>query len=203
MQRRLWLMGMAGAGLLSAGGALLLARRSPSASGPSAVAEDDICIVAPTFSYDPATGLPPTAARSVPADARCPVCGMFPARYPRWAAQVIFADGDVQFLDSPLSLFHYLQRVERYTTGRRRADVAAVYVADHGGGPWLPLEQAVFVHGSSQLGPMRSGNLPAFASAAEAQAFAARHGGQALAAATLQRGLPRDLQQLAPHTHTP
>lgn len=203
MQRRLWLTGIAGAGLLSAGGALWLGPRGQPGQSPVAVPEDDVCIVAPTFSYDPASGLPPNAARPVPPGARCPVCGMFPARYPRWAAQVIFGDGDVQFLDSPLSLFHYLQRVERYTTGRRLADVAAVFVADHGGGPWLPLEQAVFVHGSSQLGPMRSGNLPAFASAAEAQAFAARHGGQTLDAVTLRRGLPRELQRLAPHPHHP
>lgn len=58
---------------------------------------DDVCVVAPATPYDANSGLPMGAAREVPADARCPVCGMFPARSRSWAAQVIFADGDAHF----------------------------------------------------------------------------------------------------------
>lgn len=168
---------------------------------PADTAIDDVCIVAPTFAFDPASGRAPTAPREVPDTARCPVCGMFPARNRRWAAQVIFADGAVQYLDSPLSLFHYLQRVERYTPGHVAAEIAAVYVSDQTSGQWLDVDQAIFVHGSSLLGPMRAGNLPAYAAQADALALTRVRGGALTSAATLRQALPADLQTLAPHAH--
>lgn len=176
--------------------------RGATASAPAdATLPDDVCLTAPTFSYDPASGLPLQAAREVPPEARCPVCGMFPARQRRWAAQVIFDNGDVQYLDSPLSLFLYLQRVPRYTAGQSAARIAASYVTDLDTGAWTPAEQAWYVHGSRQMGPMRSGNLPAFATLDQARAFAAREDGEWLTAAHLRQGLPASLQRLAPHTH--
>lgn len=198
MQRRLLLFSLGAAGLLSTGAALVWRQVGVR---PVAVPEDDVCIVAPTFAYDPSSGLPPHAAREVPPQARCPVCGMFPARSRQWAAQVIFSDAEVQYLDSPLSLFHYLQRIERYTPGRRLSDAVAIYVSDLNSGQWLPADQAVYVHGSSMPGPMRSGNLPAFDSEPAARNFISRHGGQLLTAASLRQALPADLQQLAPHVH--
>lgn len=198
MHRRLMLMATGVAGLLAAGGTALLSRRGVPAVAMPAV---DICIVAPTFAYDPSTGRAPGAPREVPPEARCPVCGMFPARYPRWAAQVIFANGDVQYLDSPLSLFLYLQQVPRYTTGQSTASIVASYVTDLETGAWITSEQAWYVHGSGQMGPMRSGNLPAFTTVDQARAFAARQGGEWLTAESLRRGLPASLQRLAPHTH--
>jgi len=167
----------------------------------NAVLPVEVCLTAPTFSYDPTSGLPMQAAREVPADARCPVCGMFPARQRRWAAQVIFNNGEVQYLDSPLSLFLYLQRVPRYTAGQSVASILASYVTDLETGAWISAERAWHVHGSRQMGPMRSGNLPAFATEGQARAFAALEGGEWLKAARLRQGLPASLQQLAPHTH--
>ena len=91
---------LTGAGLLLAalawGGATTW--RSAQVPTPALVAdmEADFCVVAPPTPYDPALGLALTAARAVPVGARCPVCGMYPARSPDWAAQVIFANGDAQ-----------------------------------------------------------------------------------------------------------
>ncbi len=198
MQRRLMLMATGVVGLLAVGGTALLSRRGARAG---AAAEDDICIVAPTFAYDPSTGRTPSAPREVPPEARCPVCGMFPARYPRWAAQVIFASGDVQYIDSPLNLFLYMQQVPRYTAGQSAASIVAAYVTALDTGAWIPADQAWYVHGSRRMGPMRSGNLPAFATVDQARAFAAREGGEWLRAEVLRKGLPAALQQLAPHTH--
>lgn len=205
--RRQWLgRGVACAVPLVAGGAYWAALRAPQPAGPpaatgGAAVTPEVCIVAPTLAYDAASGRPPEAARDIPPDARCPVCGMYPARQPRWAAQVIYGDGHAHFLDSPLSLFHYLQRVERYAPGRGRADIKRIYVADQGSGRWLPASEAVYVHGSRSRGPMRSGNLPAFATVAQAEAFIAQHGGRVQAYDALVRELPPELQRLSPHTH--
>jgi copper chaperone NosL len=161
----------------------------------------DVCLVAPLKPYDPASGLSRYQARPVPADARCPVCGMFPARSRPWAAQVIFKDGDVHYLDSPLSLFMYLHEVERYSRGRHLQDIAARYVSDTRSGQWLDADKAFYVHGSDALGPMRSGNLPAFATEAQGIEFALQHGGQLMTAVALGQELPGDLARLAPHGH--
>ena len=153
--------------------------------------EADLCLVAPATPYDPASGLGPTQARAVPPEARCPVCGMFPARSPDWAAQIIFDDGDAHFFDSPLSLFMYLHDMARFGSGRQPQQIVAQYVTDAGRLPahtdrvnqtsrWIDARTAFYVHGSSAKGPMRAGNLPAFASRETAQAFAAQRGGVVL-----------------------
>jgi len=77
---------------------------------------NDVCIVAPTWPYDPASGRSLYEARDIPPQARCPVCGMFPARAQSWAAQVIFEDGNALFFDSPLMLFLFLANVPRYAS---------------------------------------------------------------------------------------
>lgn len=159
---------------------------------------DDVCIVAPPTPYDPASGQPLAAARDVPTDARCPVCGMYPARARAWAAQVIFSDGDAFFFDSPLSLMLYLGNVAHYTRGRTADSLVGRYVTDTDTGRWLHAQEAVYVAGSSAMGPMRAGNLPAFASTGAAQQFVQQRGGRALAFnaidAALLRGLAPNLR---------
>lgn len=170
--------------------------------GPSAVSVPaDLCLVAPATPHDPASGRGVWEAREVPPEARCPVCGMFPARSRAWAAQIIFRDGDAHFFDSPLSLFLYLQDVGRYSRGRRASDIAVSFVSDARSGRWIDARQAWYVHGSDAMGPMRSGNLPAFASPQAAAHFAQQRGGQVMSAAALSQALPPELQRLAPHAH--
>lgn len=199
LRRRHLILLAASGGLAATASAGWLVWRQRAARADATI--DDVCIVAPTFAFDPASGLAPTAAREVPATARCPVCGMFPARHRRWAAQVIFLDGAVQYLDSPLSLFHYLQRVDRYTPGRAAADIAAMYVSDQATGQWLDAERAIYVRGSTLLGPMRAGNLPAYGAQSEALALVGSRGGALTSAAALRQALPPGLQTLAPHAH--
>ena len=173
-------------------------RTPPSPSGNAALEGigDDVCVVAPPTPYDPALGQPLTAAREVPADARCPVCGMYPARARAWAAQVIFADGDAYFFDSPLSLMLYLGNVAHYTRGRTADAIVARYVTDTDSGGWLNALEAVYVAESSAMGPMRAGNLPAFADAEAAQEFVQQRGGRAVPFGAIDGAL---LRRLAPN----
>ena len=156
---------------------------------PSAAFEppaEDVCLVPPArqsvaHPYDPASGLEIFAARPVTADARCPVCGMYPARSPRWAAQALYRDGHVHFFDSPIDLFQFMADVPRYSPGRSASDILSTWVTDAPSSRWVAAEQAWYVHGSDALGPMRMGDLPAFASRDEAAGFARQRGGQVLA----------------------
>lgn len=203
LPRRHWLL-LALAGVATPVGLALHRRLAPSAAAPSGLAPalpDELCIAAPTHPWDASSGLARHAARTVPAKARCPVCGMFPARHPRWAAQAIHGDGAAHFFDSPVDLFLYLQRVPAYAPGRQRAELAALYVTAHDTGTWLAATQAVYVHGSALRGPMRQADLPALASAMAAARLSTRHGGRALDFATLVQALPPDLRRLASHRH--
>ncbi|MFZ6749002.1 nitrous oxide reductase accessory protein NosL [Undibacterium sp. Ren11W] len=163
----------------------------------------EVCIVAPPTPYDPASGIGLHAPRAVPLDARCPVCGMYPARSRDWAAQVIFTNGDAQFFDSPLTLFLYLQDVGHYSVGHRASEIAASYVSDTSlaNGKWIKASEAIYVSGSTAMGPMRAGNLPAFSSKAAALAFVAKRGGELISAKEIS---PQLLQSLngARHTQT-
>ncbi|MDT8990746.1 nitrous oxide reductase accessory protein NosL [Curvibacter sp. APW13] len=164
-----------------------------------AALEDGYCVVAPPTRFDPAWGVGLLEPRPIPADARCPVCGMFPARKPEWAAQLIFANGDTQFFDSPLTLLVYLHDVGRFAPGRSAAEVQSVWVTDGGTRRWIDAKAAFYVHGSDALGPMRAGNLPPFATEVAAQAFAQRRGGQVLRADALTPTLLDRMIQ--PHRH--
>jgi len=162
----------------SAASASLLGSAAPRAKHAAHEGMGEVCFQAPPTPYDPASGLGPAAARPLPERARCPVCGMFPARAPAWAAQLIFADGDAYFFDSPDSLLRYLQAPARYTPGRQAGEVLAAYVRDMASGAWLAAQAAIYVQGSALLGPMRTPNLPAFADAAAARRFIAERRGE-------------------------
>ena len=138
--------------------------------------------MSPPIDYDPASGLPQDVPRPVPADARCPVCGMYPARDPLWACQVLYDDYAAQFFDSPVDLMLFLADAERYgISPTAAAGIRSRWVTDMASGAWVPLEQAWFVSGSDALGPMQRGDLPAFGDQAKAAEFASRRRGRALA----------------------
>ncbi len=162
---------------------------------------NELCIVAPATPYDPASGRPMYAARPVPADARCPVCGMYPARYPRWAAQTIFRDGAAHYFDSPVNLFDFLHKVSRYDRRYTLDDVAVSYVRDLESGQWIEAGQAFFVHGSDVTGPMRNADLPAFASRQAADTFVGQHRGSVLTASDMTPPLLASLSRNSHHRH--
>jgi copper chaperone NosL len=194
-------------GLLSPGGLtialttslLLLADAQPARN--IGLINDELCIVAPATPYDPASGQPMYAPRPLPADARCPVCGMYPARSPRWAAQTIFKDGAAHYFDSPVNLFDFLHKVARYDRRYTLDDVAVSYVRDLESGQWIEAGHASFVHGSTVTGPMRTADLPAFASHEAAKAFTRLHGGTVLTAPDMTPRLLASLSRNSRHRH--
>lgn len=125
-----------------------------------------------------ALSLDPLRPRPVAKDARCPVCGMYPALFPKWMTQIVFLDGEALAFDSPQEMLRYLHDLPRYGKGRTAADIGRIYVSDYAGGGWLRAEQAFFVAGSRALDPMREADYPAFASREAAEAFIRSEGGE-------------------------
>jgi len=191
----LWLAGVVLAAAIAA--SLLLPLGKQTSRGVDRIT-NELCIVAPATPYDSSSGLPMRAPKSIPADARCPVCGMYPARFPRWAAQTVFKDGASHYFDSPIDLFVFLNRADRYNKRYALEDIAVSYVTDFETGQWTEAGNAFFVHGSTAFGPMRDADLPAFSARQSAEAFARSRGGKVL---TFTQVTPELVQSLNRNTH--
>jgi copper chaperone NosL len=135
--------------------------------------------------------LDPLRPRTVAKEQRCPVCGMYPALFPQWMAQIVFLDQTMVAFDSPMEMQRYLHDLPRYGQGRTTAEVGRIYVSDHAGGGWLRAGDAFFVAGSRALGPMREVDYPAFASREAAEAFMRREGGELRSYAEIAAQPPR------------
>ena len=118
-------------------------------------------------------GPPPVVPK--PAD-KCPVCGMFVAKYPDFLAQVIYTDGTYALFDGAKDLFKYLFALDTYAAGRNRADIASVYVTDYYSLSPVDGRTAWYVVGSDVYGPMGRELIP-FAREAEAREFLQDHAG--------------------------
>ena len=111
------------------------------------------------------------------ARAKCPVCGMFVARYPDWVAQVIFTDGSRDYFDGAKDMFKYLFELERYRPDQSEKTVAAVMVTEYYQMQTIDARQAYFVVGSDVYGPMGPELIP-FNTRDDAQAFLDDHKGR-------------------------
>ncbi len=66
-----------------------------------------------------------------PAKAKCPVCGMFVAKYPDWACSITFRDSTSVYFDGPKDLFTFYLDPGKYGPARKQADIADIHVKDY------------------------------------------------------------------------
>lgn len=110
---------------------------------------------------------------------KCPVCGMFVAKYTDFAAQLQFKDGTALFFDGPKDLFKYYLGLAAPQAGRKPADVTAVFVTSYYSLAPIDGRKAYYVTGSDVSGPMGR-ELIAFEKEAEAREFKKDHKGKAV-----------------------
>ena len=89
---------------------------------------------------------------------KCPLCSMYPARYPKFNCQIVFKDGGYEAFDSTIGLLVFLNFPDK--TGLKLKPVAGVYFKDYLKGGWLEADKAYFVTGSDIRGPMGIQFLP-------------------------------------------
>jgi nitrous oxide reductase accessory protein NosL len=105
---------------------------------------------------------------------RCPVCGMFAAKYPSWLAAAVFRDGSVTYFDGPKDMFRYYFAMDRFGKTREPSDIEALFVTDYYSTRMIAAKQAFFVRGSDVPGPMGQELVP-LKSREEAQTFSTDH----------------------------
>ena len=108
---------------------------------------------------------------------KCPVCGMFVAKYPDWTMAVLFKDGSHVFFDGTKDMFKYLFDMKRYDPLRKAADIQTVMVKDYYRLDWIDARPAWYVLGSDVYGPMGRELIP-HALEADAREFLRDHQGK-------------------------
>jgi nitrous oxide reductase accessory protein NosL len=116
------------------------------------------------------------AAVSAPADAKCPVCGMFVAKYPDWFTSLTFKDGSKVYFDGPKDMFTFCLNMKKYSPAKSPKDIAAIAVKDYSSLKVIDGRTAFFVSGSNVYGPMGKEIVP-FAREADAREFLKDHNG--------------------------
>ena len=108
---------------------------------------------------------------------KCPVCGMFVAKYPDWVGEIIFKDGSVAFFDGAKDLFKYYFNLKKYNPSKTHADISAVYVTEYYDMKLMDAKTGFFVIGSDVYGPMGRELIP-FTTKADAEEFMKDHKGR-------------------------
>lgn len=108
---------------------------------------------------------------------KCPVCGMFVAKYPDWVGEITFKDGTTVFFDGAKDLFKYCFNISKYSPKKSEADIAAVYVTEYYDLILINAYDAFYVIGSNVYGPMGRELIP-FKAKSDAEAFMRDHQGK-------------------------
>jgi nitrous oxide reductase accessory protein NosL len=106
---------------------------------------------------------------TVPKDAKCQICGMFVAKYPKWAAKITTKDNKTYYFDGNKDLFKY------YINTKENLD--KIMVTDYYNITAIPAKKAWYVSGSNVYGPMGN-ELVSFSSKEDALSFKKDHFGK-------------------------
>ena len=112
---------------------------------------------------------------NVPTDAKCPVCGMFTAKYPKWASSLKTDTGKVYYFDGVKDLMKYYFDPKRFH--HKKEGYQEILVSDYYTFKPIIAQKAWYVIGSNIYGPMGNELIP-FETQADAKAFLNDHSGK-------------------------
>jgi copper chaperone NosL len=101
-------------------------------------------------------------------DEKCPICGMFVYKYPRWAAQIFYAQKHYSF-DGVKDLMKYYFK--------HKDGISKILVTDYYSQKAIDAKESYFVIGSDTYGPMGHELIP-FKNESDAKTFLIDHKGK-------------------------
>jgi copper chaperone NosL len=110
---------------------------------------------------------------------KCPVCGMFVAKYPDFIAEIIFKDGSYAVFDGVKDMLKYYFALDNYNPKKNHSDIDVIYVTDYYDLKFIDGLRSFYVIGSGVYGPMGRELIP-FSSRSEAEEFRKDHQGKAV-----------------------
>jgi nitrous oxide reductase accessory protein NosL len=127
----------------------------------------------------------------VPQKAKCPVCGMFVSKYPKWAAEIISGDTHFYF-DGVKDMMKFYFNPNEYKVDAK--DFGHMHVTDYYTLEKIAARSASYVHGSNTYGPMGHELIP-FKTAEKAKSFITDHGGTMVTFDTITQELVSTLDK--------
>jgi len=110
-----------------------------------------------------------TESIAVPKNAKCPVCGMFVYKYPKWAAMIEAEQGKKLYFDGVKDMFKFIFKNAK--------SFKNIYVSDYFTTKKIDAKKAYYVFGSNVFGPMGNELIP-FSKIEDAQEFKKDHFGK-------------------------
>lgn len=94
------------------------------------------------------------------AEDKCPVCGMFVAKYPDFMAEIIFKDGSYAVFDGVKDMAKFYFNLAKYKPSVQVSDIDSIYVTDYYRLEFVDGLNAFYVVESNVLGPMGKELIP-------------------------------------------
>ena len=128
------------------------------------------------YLYNPFYAADKSKMIEVPKDAKCPVCGMFVAKYPKWAAQIQIQDGHNHYFDGVKDMMKFYFNPTKYHA-HSNEQISQINVTDYYTLEAIDGKKAYYVIGSNVYGPMGEELIP-FKNENEAKKFMTDHFGK-------------------------
>jgi copper chaperone NosL len=110
---------------------------------------------------------------------KCPVCGMFVAKYPDFTTEIIFKDGAYAVFDGAKDMFKYFFNLSKYNPKKKQQDISSLFVTSYYTLTFIDGFKAYYVSGSDVYGPMGRELVP-FENLSDAQSFLKDHKGKSV-----------------------
>ena len=129
------------------------------------------------YLYNPLLTADKSKMIEVPKDAKCPVCGMFVSKYPKWAAQIKTKDGHNHYFDGVKDMMKFYFEPSKYGHNHTKDELNDITVTDYYSLESINGKDAYFVIGSNVYGPMGEELIP-FKNESQAKKFMEDHFGK-------------------------
>lgn len=129
------------------------------------------------YLYDPILAANKDKMIKVPEDAKCPVCGMFVSKYPKWVAQIDVSQKHTHYFDGVKDMMKFYFNPSKFNHNHKKSDISKMIVTDYYSLNAIDAKSAYYVIGSNIYGPMGEELIP-FKNEKEAKEFSQSHAGK-------------------------
>ena len=131
------------------------------------------------YLYNPALASDKSKMIEVPSEAKCPVCGMYVSKYPKWVAQIKINDGHVHYFDGVKDMMKFYFEPGKYEHKHNNDQITELNVTDYYTLESIDGKKAFYVIGSNVYGPMGEELIP-FKDEEQAKKFMMDHFGKSI-----------------------
>ena len=128
------------------------------------------------YLYNPLYAADKSKMINIPEDAKCPVCGMFVSKFPKWVAQIQLQDGHNHYFDGVKDMMKFYFNPTKYHA-HSNEQILQMNVTDYYSLESTDAKKAYYVLGSNVYGPMGEELIP-FKNEDEAKKFMTDHFGK-------------------------